>query len=63
MNRLIHDCSFAGATHLVERVQHLLRPEEQNELFKLYYDILAATLEVYDTQRERQEDRLNPTGN
>lgn len=63
MERLLHDCAWVMAQHCVELLNNLLREEEKLTAKEEFYSICKAGIEVYEIQKERMLDRLNPTKN
>jgi hypothetical protein len=62
-NRLIHDAAFAGAAVLAERMEDKLQPEYQKHFRREAYEIIKATIEGYDQQKDGHTRRLGPSRN
>jgi hypothetical protein len=51
---LQHDAAVAMAKCLVNIIAPCLRPEEQGEAAREFYQVIRAGLEAYEEQRERE---------
>jgi hypothetical protein len=60
---LMHDVAWATAAHVVELFAHLLREEEQREVFAEVYERIRLGLEFFETRSERMLRRLAPGKN
>ncbi len=61
--KLAHDASVAAAHRITELVAHLLREEEQADMFQESYQIVRASIEAYSVQLHRQQRRAQPSRN
>ena len=61
--RLRHDTAHALAVALLEIVENCIRPEDRLDALQEFYQAAMAGLEAYDTMREREARRLNPSRN
>ncbi len=46
-HRLVQDCAYCGALHVVELVGHLLRDEERAEFFWEVFARIQGAIEAY----------------
>jgi hypothetical protein len=51
---LQHDAAVGMSRALVEIIAPCLRPEEQQEAFREFYEVIRAGLEAYEAQLERK---------
>lgn len=58
MTRLQNDIAMAGGKAVLDMVGHLLRPEEQRELFQMAVVAFEAALLKYDELLARERKRL-----
>lgn len=58
MTRLDHDCAMAAAQAILDTIDHLLRPEEQQEFFGMTFTALEAMLIKRDELLKRERQRL-----
>lgn len=63
MHSLQHEIAFALAQQIVGLVAHILREEEQRELFSQVYDALMAGLRKYEEKADRRMRRIYPSSN
>ena len=61
--RLINETAFSMAASLLAIVQNCIRPEEQRDAFREFYDLCKTNLEAYQIQAERMLQRLKPSKN
>lgn len=56
--RLVRDVARETARHIVDLVEHLLRPEERRDLFVEVFARAQAGIETYLELRAREAERL-----
>ena len=62
-SRLLHDCAFVMARHLMELLGSCLREEERQDAFSEFYQVCKAGLEAYEAQQDRLRRRMRPLDN
>jgi hypothetical protein len=61
--RLLHDCAFATAMHVVEVLRELQRDGKLDEAFTHVYARVKAGMECLQVQADRMQKRLRPGKN
>ena len=61
-HRLMHDSAFAAVMNLMSLLPRTLTPEERQAFFHAAYQALMGMLDIYQTLKVREEQRLYRPG-